>query len=154
MQFWQTGCRKGGDRICQVEYFISHELWGNLLTFKYTSRQIFFRTFWKKCWLFQTVSSYHIYYGFIWLFYLRINQLDLKFQNLTPMFEFRVEGGRYIYKLNRSPMCEYMINFIMKLKHLPEKYMMNSVLENFTILQVNNSTYKSYLLVFYIQGIC
>ena len=95
-----------------------------------------------------------IYQGSIWLFYLRINQLDLKFQNLTPMFEFRVEGGRYIYKLNRSPMCEYMINFIMKLKHLPEKYMMNSVLENFTILQVNNSTYKSYLLVFYIQGIC
>ena len=48
----------------------------------------------------------------------------------------RFEGGRYLYKIHRSPMCEYMINFIHKLKHLPEKYMMNSVLENFTILQV------------------
>ena len=51
----------------------------------------------------------------------------------------RFEGGRYVYKIQRSPMCEYMINFILKLKHLPEKYMMNSVLENFTILQVGIS---------------
>ena len=50
----------------------------------------------------------------------------------------RMENGRYIYRIHRSPMCEYMINFIHKLKHLPEKYMMNSVLENFTILQVNS----------------
>ncbi|XP_028812557.1 transcriptional enhancer factor TEF-1-like isoform X2 [Denticeps clupeoides] len=47
-----------------------------------------------------------------------------------------VENGRFIYRIRRSPMCEYMINFIHKLKHLPEKYMMNSVLENFTILLV------------------
>ena len=49
----------------------------------------------------------------------------------------RLEGGRFVYKLDRSPMCEYMVNFIRKLKNLPEKYMMNSVLENFTILQVS-----------------
>ena len=54
----------------------------------------------------------------------------------TLYFSLRFEGGRFLYKLHRSPMCEYMINFILKLKHLPEKYMMNSVLENFTILQV------------------
>ena len=24
----------------------------------------------------------------------------------------RYEGGRYLYKIQRSPMCEYMINFI------------------------------------------
>ncbi|KAG8225024.1 hypothetical protein J437_LFUL000001 [Ladona fulva] len=47
----------------------------------------------------------------------------------------RFENGRFVYRIYRSPMCEYMINFIHKLKHLPEKYMMNSVLENFTILQ-------------------
>jgi predicted metallopeptidase len=34
-----------------------------------------------------------------------------------------------------------MINFIHKLKHLPEKYMMNSVLENFTILQVSGEVF-------------
>lgn len=48
----------------------------------------------------------------------------------------RLESSRFIYRIQRSPMCEYMINFIQKLKHLPERYMMNSVLENFTILQV------------------
>lgn len=48
----------------------------------------------------------------------------------------RLENGRFIYRIHRSPMCDYMINFINKLKRLPEKYMMNSVLENFTILQV------------------
>ena len=56
----------------------------------------------------------------------------------------RFEGGRFVYKLHRSPMCEYMINFILKLKHLPETYMKNSVLENFTILQVGWHTQKSW----------
>lgn len=49
----------------------------------------------------------------------------------------RLESSRFIYRIQRSPMCEYMINFIQKLKGLPERYMMNSVLENFTILQVS-----------------
>lgn len=49
----------------------------------------------------------------------------------------RLENGRFVYRIHRSPMCEYMINFIQKLKDLPERYMMNSVLENFTILQVS-----------------
>jgi hypothetical protein len=58
----------------------------------------------------------------------------------------KFENGRFVYKIQRSPMCEYMINFIHKLKHLPEKYMMNSVLENFTILQVSQKyfSYKHY----------
>uniref|UniRef100_A0A8C1U8E1 Transcriptional enhancer factor TEF-5 n=2 Tax=Cyprinus carpio TaxID=7962 RepID=A0A8C1U8E1_CYPCA len=64
----------------------------------------------------------------------------------------RVEGGRYIYRIHRSPMCEYMINFIHKLKHLPEKYMMNSVLENFTILQVvtNRDTQETLLCIAFV----
>lgn len=49
----------------------------------------------------------------------------------------RLENSKFVYRIQRSPMCEYMINFIQKLKHLPERYMMNSVLENFTILQVS-----------------
>jgi len=64
----------------------------------------------------------------------------------------RFENGRYLYKIARSPMCEYMVNFIHKLKHLPEKYMMNSVLENFTILQVisNRDTQETLLCVAFV----
>uniref|UniRef100_A0A3B4VNC6 Transcriptional enhancer factor TEF-3-like n=1 Tax=Seriola dumerili TaxID=41447 RepID=A0A3B4VNC6_SERDU len=64
----------------------------------------------------------------------------------------RFENGRYMFRIHRSPLCEYMINFIHKLKHLPEKYMMNSVLENFTILQVvtNRDTLETLLCVAYV----
>lgn len=53
-----------------------------------------------------------------------------------------LDGDRYIVALHRSPMCEYMVNFIQKLRALPKRSMMNSVLENFTILQlvVNRDT--------------
>ncbi|XP_043977011.1 TEA domain family member 3 b isoform X8 [Gambusia affinis] len=63
-----------------------------------------------------------------------------------------LEGGKYVYRIHRSPMCEYMINFIHKLKHLPEKYMMNSVLENFTILQVvmNRETQETLLCIAFV----
>ncbi|CAN8022796.1 unnamed protein product [Ixodes persulcatus] len=70
----------------------------------------------------------------------------------------RFENGRFVYRIHRSPMCEYMINFIHKLKHLPEKYMMNSVLENFTILQAsegamvvtNRDTQETLLCIAYV----
>ena len=48
----------------------------------------------------------------------------------------QLEDGRFVYRLLRSPMCEYLVNFLHKLRQLPERYMLNSVLENFTILQV------------------
>ena len=51
------------------------------------------------------------------------------------------ENGRCVYRMHRSQMCEYMVSFINRLRHLPEKYMMNSVLENFTILQVKRFFY-------------
>ncbi|KAK6169234.1 hypothetical protein SNE40_020320 [Patella caerulea] len=64
----------------------------------------------------------------------------------------RFENGRFMYRIHRSPMCEYMINFIHKLKHLPEKYMMNSVLENFTILQVitNRDTQETLICIAFV----
>uniref|UniRef100_A0A667XJC4 TEA domain transcription factor 3 n=1 Tax=Myripristis murdjan TaxID=586833 RepID=A0A667XJC4_9TELE len=64
----------------------------------------------------------------------------------------RMEGGKCVFRIHRSPMCEYMINFIHKLKHLPEKYMMNSVLENFTILQVvsNRETQETLLCIAFV----
>ncbi|XP_077066077.1 transcriptional enhancer factor TEF-3 isoform X1 [Siphateles boraxobius] len=64
----------------------------------------------------------------------------------------RFESSRYVFRIHRSPLCEYMINFIHKLKHLPEKYMMNSVLENFTILQVvtNRDTLETLLCIAYV----
>ncbi|XP_072127782.1 transcriptional enhancer factor TEF-1-like isoform X3 [Mobula birostris] len=64
----------------------------------------------------------------------------------------RFENGRFLYRIHRSPMCEYLVNFIHKLKQLPEKYMMNSVLENFTILQVvtNRDTQELLLCVAYV----
>ncbi|RWS14368.1 transcriptional enhancer factor TEF-1-like protein [Dinothrombium tinctorium] len=67
--------------------------------------------------------------------------------------EFPVyQNGRYIYRIDKSPMCEYMVNFIHKLKDLPEKYMMNSVLENFTILQVvtNRETQETLLCIAFV----
>ncbi|XP_053203636.1 protein scalloped-like [Panonychus citri] len=62
------------------------------------------------------------------------------------------ENGRNVYRFEKSPMCEYMINFIHKLKDLPEKYMMNSVLENFTILQVitNRETQDTLLCIAFV----
>lgn len=49
---------------------------------------------------------------------------------------FNSSNGRYGFDINRSPMCEFMIQFIKKLRQLPRASQMNSVLENFTVLQV------------------
>ncbi|VTJ80749.1 Hypothetical predicted protein [Marmota monax] len=64
----------------------------------------------------------------------------------------QLEDGRFVYCLLRSPMCEYLVNFLHKLRQLPEQYMMNSVLENFTILQVvtNRDTQELLLCTAYV----
>uniref|UniRef100_A0A8C8YYZ4 Transcriptional enhancer factor TEF-4 n=1 Tax=Prolemur simus TaxID=1328070 RepID=A0A8C8YYZ4_PROSS len=64
----------------------------------------------------------------------------------------QLEDGRFVYPLLPSPMCEYLVNFLHKLRQLPEPYMMNSVLENFTILQVvtNRDTQELLLCTAYI----
>ncbi|RDD45826.1 Transcriptional enhancer factor TEF-5 [Trichoplax sp. H2] len=62
------------------------------------------------------------------------------------------ENGKYVYQATDSPWCDYLITFIGKLRSLPEKYMMNSVLENFTVLQVviNQETKETLLCIAYI----
>lgn len=46
------------------------------------------------------------------------------------------ENGRFIYHIDRDPMCKTMIKFLQDLQKLPQEYMMDNVLENVTILQV------------------
>lgn len=61
-------------------------------------------------------------------------------------------NGRYSYAISRSPMCEFMIQFIKKLRQLPRAAQMNSVLENFTVLQVitNGATSEVLLCLAYV----
>lgn len=61
------------------------------------------------------------------------NQVVEKVENEQAQYE----NGRYVYRFENSPMCEYMITFINKLKQLPEKNLKNSVLENFSVIQVS-----------------
>ena len=62
------------------------------------------------------------------------------------------ENGKFSYNFSRSPMCEYMISFVEKLKALENKEMMNSVLENFSVLQLvtNEDTNEVLLCIAYV----
>jgi len=54
-----------------------------------------------------------------------------KIQVEEPLFD-----SSYVYYFNHSPMCDYMVQFIEKLKTLRDVSKMNRVLENFSVLQV------------------
>ncbi|CAD5216994.1 unnamed protein product [Bursaphelenchus xylophilus] len=45
------------------------------------------------------------------------------------------EGPVHKYQLEGSPMCDYMVQFITELKKLQNYELMNSVLDNFTVMQ-------------------
>lgn len=49
--------------------------------------------------------------------------------------KFDEVSNRWVCRVDKSHVCDYMRNFIQKLKRLPERQMVNTVLENFTILQ-------------------
>lgn len=49
---------------------------------------------------------------------------------------FNRKNGRYAYDIHRSSMCEFMKHFIRELRKLTRISQMNSVLENFSVLQV------------------
>ena len=53
----------------------------------------------------------------------------------------------YSYNISRSPMCEFMIQFIKKICQLPELPLMNRILENFTVLQTVTSESTSEVLL-------
>ena len=61
------------------------------------------------------------------------NQVVEKVESEPANYE---SDGKYVYRFENSPMCEYMVTFINKLKQLPDKQYKNSVLENFSVLQV------------------
>lgn len=50
--------------------------------------------------------------------------------------EPQLDSGRYIYEIDREPLCQYVINFIQRLRQLDNIEYMNSVLENFFMTQV------------------
>ena len=73
----------------------------------------------------------------VWIMWAKQHTIDI-----SPLFPLKIatdvklHNDQIVYSTNHSPMCAYMVKFIKRLKCLPVRYLINIVLENFTVLQV------------------